>query len=216
MAGPLHSGVIIGLVFGVMSLCWTPSNALAQNRCVSRNLSLSALQGDAAEADWLSYRNPINGLAFLYPPSMRVEERNPATFHFDVAPEVIVDLKGNEPNNPNVTVMRFICAAGRKTPEMAAGKARALLKTRPESTPGGSVANGAIGAMQIDGHEAIVSCGCGRAACHYGIVTLQPYECRILPMVTGDGFADNDPPPHDGEFPLLSIIKTVHFESVAK
>jgi hypothetical protein len=147
---------------------------------------------------------------------MRVEERDPMPFHFDVVPELVLDLKSDEPNNPNVTVMRFICAQGHKTREMAASKARAVLKTHPNEDPNGRIADGAIGTMQVDGLEAIVSCGCGRAACSYTVLTLQPYECRILPMVSGEGFLDNSPPPPDGEFPQLSIMKTVHFESKTK
>jgi len=41
---------------------------------------------------------------------------------------------------------------------------------------------------------------------------LHPRECDIFPMEPGEGFNDNLPPSHDREFPLLSIIKTVHFE----
>ena len=196
-------------------------DAMAQTRCAPEKLNPSALRGDAAKGDWLSYRNPRNGLSFRYPPSMRVTELDPVPFHFDVVPDVIVDLKGDMLNNPNDTVMRFICARGQKTPEMATAKARALLKTHPEEDPTGRVGNGAVGSMQVDHHEAIVSCGCGRAACSFTVLTLQPRECRILPMVSGgglggEGFRDDLPPSHDGEFPLLSIINTVHFVSATK
>lgn len=193
-----------------------PLRSAAGARCVAENLNPSAMRGDAAASDWPSYRSPKNGLSFRYPPSMQVKELDPALFHFDVVPAVVVDLKGNRPNNPNITVMRFICARGGKTPEMAASKASSLLKTHPGENPSGRVDKGAVGAMQVDGHEAIVSCGCGRAACHYAVLILQPYECQVLPMVPQEGSADNLPPPHDGEFPLLSIINTVHFESAAK
>jgi hypothetical protein len=206
----------ISLTFGAVSLIWLPLMALAQTRCVPENLNPSALRGDAAEGNWLSYRNPKNGLSFRYPPSMRVEELDPVPFHFDVVPDVVVDLKGDELNNPNITVMRFVCARGQKTPEMAASKAHALLKTHPKENRSGRVDEGAVGSMQVDGHQAIVSCGCGRAACQFSVLTLQPHECQILPMVSGEGHGDNLPPPHDGEFPLLSIINAVHFESATK
>ena len=211
-----YPALLLGHTFGVVSLFLLPLVVLAQTRCVPENLNPSALRGDAAKGNWLSYRNPKNGLSFRHPPSMRVEERDPVPFHFDVVPDVIVDLKGDELNNPNITVMRFICARGQKTPGMAAGKAHALLKTHPRENASGRVAEGAIGSMQVGGHQAIVSCGCGRGACQFSVLTLQPYECQILPMVTGEGFRDNLPPPHDGEFPLLSIINTVHFESAMK
>lgn len=205
----------MGLVFGVVSF-WLPLMVPAQTRCVPEHLSPSALQGNAAADNWLSYRNPKNGLSFRYPPSMRVKELDPVPFHFDVLPELIVDLKADEPNNPDITLMRFICARGQKTSAMAASEARALLGTHPRETPGGRVAEGAIGSMQVDGNQAIVSCGCGRGACQFSIQTLQPHECRILPMATGEASGDNLPPPHDGAFPLLSIINTVHFKSATK
>jgi hypothetical protein len=216
MDGVRHPALSIGLTFGVISFIWFPLMVLAQGRCVPENLNASALRGDAAASNWLNYRNPKNGLSFRYPASMRVEELDPVPFHLDIVPEVIVDLKGDESNSPNITVMRFICARGQKTPEMAASKARALLKTHPSENPSGRVDDGAVGSMQVDGHQAIVSCGCGRAACDFSVLTLQPHECKFLPMVTGEGFRDNLPPPHDGEFPLLSIINTVHFEPATK
>jgi hypothetical protein len=141
---------------------------------------------------------------------MRVEEENLAKFGGNV-PDVIVDLRGDGLKNPDITVMRFICARGQKTPEMAAARARALRKTHPEEDSTGRVSAGTVGSLQVDGNEAIVSCSCGRAACQWSVLTLQPRECSIFPMEPGEGSDDSLPPPHDGEFPLLSIINTVHF-----
>lgn len=214
----LHRAFLIASALGMVSLLWLPSRTeVVQAACpTARNLDPSALQGDAAEGDWHNYRNAKDGLSFRYPPSMRVEERDPAKFGFDNLPEVIVDLRGDELNNPNIIVMRFICAQGQKTPEMAAARTRTLLKIHPEKDRTGRVTDGAIGTMQVDSHEAVVSCGCGRAACNWSVRTLQPHECETFPMVTGEGLKDDLPPPHDGEFPLLSIINTVHFESATK
>jgi hypothetical protein len=144
---------------------------------------------------------------------MRVEERDPAPFHLDTPPEMIVELRGDELNNPNIIVMRVFCDRGPKTPEMAAARAHALLETHPKENSTGRVSDGAVGSLQVDGHEAIVTCSCGRAACSWAVHILQPRECSFLPMVPGEGSSDNYPLPHDGEFPLLSIINTVHFES---
>ena len=216
MADFRHVALVTGLAL-VLSLNlprFAPRTGLAEAaRCAETNFDPSALRGNAAEGDWLVYRNPKNWLSFRYPPSMRVEERDPVPFHFDNVPDVIVDLQDDELNNPNIIVMRFICARGQKTPEMAAARARALLKTHPEEDPTGRVSDGAIGSVQVDGHEAIVSCGCGRAACQWSVLTLQPRECTIFPMDPGDP-NESLLPLHDSEFPLLSIINTVHFESV--
>lgn len=211
-----HSAWLRTLVMGVACLWLLSPIVPAQARCASQKVSPSQLRGDAVQSNWLQYRNSKDGLSFRYPPSMQVKGRDPRPLYLDVTPEVVVDLMGNEPNNPDITVIRFICYRGRKTPEAAASKARVLLKTHPTDNPSGRVNDGAIGTMQVDGHEAIISCSCGRAACSYTIYTLQPYSCRILPMVAGDGFGDNYPPPHDGMFPVLSIIRTVHFKPVSK
>lgn len=122
-----------------------------------------------------------------------------------------MDLLGDG-TNPNVTALRFNCARGQKTPEMAPARARALLESHPEEDPTGRISTGAVGTMQIDGHEAIVSCGCGRAARRWSVLTLQPRECGIVVMERGENSDDSLLPLHDGEFPLLSIIETVHFE----
>jgi len=208
-----HPAFLIGFALGLVSLLWLPPRTdLAQAACpTARNLVPSALRGDAAEGDWLVYRNAKTGLSFRYPPSMRIEERDPTKFGFEDIPDAIVDLRAAD-NFPirDFIVMRFICARGEKTPEMAAARARALLTAHPgkhESTPG---------SMELDGHEAIVHCFCGSAACAWRVITLQPRECTIFPMEPGGGFDDVLPPPHDGRFPLLSIINTVHFESATK
>jgi hypothetical protein len=49
------------------------------------------------------------------------------------------------------------------------------------------------------------------AFCGWQVTILQPRECSIFPLGSSD---DAFPPLHDGNFPLLSIIETVHFESV--
>jgi len=67
--------------------------------------------------------------------------------------------------------------------------------------------------MTVDGHEAIIGCGCGSAACLWSVLTLQPRECSIFPMLGSEDGSGNALPPRDGQFPLLSIIHGVHFES---
>ncbi len=206
---------LIGLASGLfLVLLPLPLRAEPQEaRCAPRQFPHLALHGDTAEGHWLVYRNTKSGLSFRYPTSIRVEEENLAKFPDN---NVIVDLMGDGLKNPDINVMRFICARGQKTPEMAAARARALRETHPEEDSTGRVSDGTVGSLQVDGHEAIVSCGCGRGACQWRVLTLQPLECIIFPMEPGEGSDDSLPPPHDGEFPLLSIINTIHFESATK
>jgi hypothetical protein len=62
--------------------------------------------------------------------------------------------------------------------------------------------------MQIDGHEALVG---GPFNGPWSVNILQSRACEVFPMADG---RDDAQPPHDGKFPLLSIVRTVHFESV--
>jgi hypothetical protein len=215
MASARHTARLIGLALALLLVLprFALRTGLAETACTGNNFDPSALRGDAAEGDWLVYRNTKDGLSFRYPPSMRVKERDPATFGYEepFVPDVIVDLRGDGSNSRDLIVMRFICARGQKTPETAAARARALSESHPHEDSTGRVTTGAVGSMQIDGHEAIVTCGCGRAACQWSVVTLQPRECMIFPMDPGDP-NESRLPLHDGESPLLSIIKTVHFQ----
>ena len=52
---------------------------------------------------------------------MRVEERDPATFHMDYPPQVIVDVVGHSVG-PDA-ILRFMCAPGVKTPRYRRAKA---------------------------------------------------------------------------------------------
>ncbi len=171
------------------------TDRLKEEGCDFNGFGPSALRGDRAESDWLVYTNAKNGLSFRYPPSMRVEERDVASFHFDYPPEAIVDVLG-----PG-TILRFICAAGVKAPEMAEATFRRFRKQSSED-------ESPCSSMQIDGHEAFVG---GPFNGPWSVNILQPRACDIFPMA---GSSDDAPPPHDGKFPLLSIVRTVHFESV--
>jgi len=170
------------------------SDRLKEERCDVNGFGPLALRGDKARSDWLVYKNAGNGLSFRYPPSMRVEERDPAKFGYDKAytPDVIVDVVGNG-------ILRFICAPGVKTPEMAAATLRRY--RQPSSAEERPCAS-----MEVDGHEAFVG---GPSGGPWTVNILQPRACEIFPMAGND----DAPPPHDGKSPLLSIIRTVHFES---
>jgi len=113
-------GVLLGLV---------PSASLAERACPTvKNVDSSALRGDAAKDDWRVHRNAKSGLRFRYPPSMRVEERDPATFGLDEVPDAIVDLRGDGEHGRDFIVLRFICRPGRRTAAMAAARTRELAR----------------------------------------------------------------------------------------
>ena len=167
----------------------------------------------ASPTEWVPYHNSATGLAFRYPPPLRIRERDPRSFGLPDAEE-ITELVGDTHLNPGTVVLRFIVKRGETTPEMAAAKARATRERYARDTDHRE----SLSTMQLDGHEALVEvfCGARGPACHWGVNVLQPRDCLILSLLAGADFEEALPPPHDGLFPLLSIIRTVHFHTSAK
>ena len=168
---------------------------------------------EASPTEWVPYHNSATGLAFRYPPPLRIRERDPRSFGLPDAEE-ITELVGDTHLNPGTIVLRFIVKRGETTPEMAAAKARATRERYARDTDHRE----SLSTMQLDGHEALVEvfCGARGPACHWGVNVLQPRDCLILSLLAGADFEEALPPPHDGLFPLLSIIRTVHFHMSAK
>ncbi len=164
-------------------------------------------RGPGASAQWQEYRNAATGLSFKYPPTMRVLERSARAF--GLSPDlVIIDLVGDTPANRSVA-LRFECSAGTVTPEQATGDIqRAFDQHASDPDPRDS-----LKAIDLDGHEALESVACGRAACHWRVSFLQPGRCDVFSLLGGADANDAARPPRDGRFPLLSILKTVHFET---
>lgn len=160
-----------------------------------------------SSAGWDSYHNPVTGLSFRYPPSLRIQERDPRSFGLPDAEE-ITELVGDTKVNPGTVVLRFIVNRGEMTPETAAAKVRTIRERYATDTD----PRESLETLQLDGHEALLVVGCGRAACHWSIRILQPHECTILSLLAGADSDEAVPPPHDGIFPLLSIIQSVHFD----
>jgi hypothetical protein len=165
-------------------------------------------QSTAHAAQWLSYRNAATGLSFRYPPSLRIHERDPKAFGLPDTEE-ITDLIGDTNGNPDTIALRFIVQRGETTPEMAAAKARSERARYATYTD----SRYSITTIELDGRDALVevSCGARGPACHWSVNVLQPRDCAIFTMMT-EPIEDTFAPPHDGTFPLLSIIETVHLE----
>jgi hypothetical protein len=212
MSTATHFALIVGLTLGcTLGLSrFDPRIGLAGVSCKARDFDPSAMRVTGSKAIGSSTGTQKTGCLSDIRSSMQVEELEPARFGYDKAftPDVIVDLRAHDS-----TVMRFICALREQTPAMAAAK---ILRQTNQAEDGCGTLS-----MQIDGHkaiEAVVGSSCGRspsgrgAVCTWRIATYQPRECDIFPL--GNGLeSDHDfPPAHDGQFPLLSIIQTVHFE----
>jgi len=198
--------------------------------------AIPAEEAPSGRTAWREFHDPAIGLSFRYPPSLRVRVEKPehlvppAVEHL-VPPAVdslpppdlatAVDLVGDTPVNRDTTVLQFIVFRRPMTPEMAAEKIKQAfeaqsrlhedeIKTAPET---GRPVCSSLKTMHLDGHDALMRIDCGRAAWHWRIVILQPRPCLIATGLTGSDYAESVPPPHDGTFPLLSIIRTVHLDA---
>ncbi len=172
----------------------------------TKTISATLNSSKAEASSWVSYHNGVTGLSFEHPSDLRIVERNPRSFGLPDAEE-ITDLVGDTSANSDAIVLRFIVNRGETTPEMAAKKARAIEDAHSAADdPRQSVTS-----MKLDGHEALTTVDCGHAACHWAVDLLQPRDCVILSLLGGADAAEASPPPHDGVFPVLSIIETVHF-----
>lgn len=158
----------------------------------------------AQTARWIQFHDPQTGLSFRYPPNLRIRHRDPGKFGLP-AVQSIVELIGNTPLNPGTIVLRFLVKRG--TPSAAEQeKTRNLLRSVCKTTS----------SMMVHGHEAVVCVTRGSGAKRWSVEILGPRECTIVTLLGGADADQAAPPPHDGEFPLLSIIRTVHFTAISR
>src|SRR5690242_13264552 len=102
-----------------------PSSGPALNQSRVAQTEVVSPSGSVSQAGWLTYHNPVTGLSFRYPPSLRIEERSPRAYAVP-EPQEVTDLLGDTPMNPASIVLRFIVARGKSKPETAARKIRLM------------------------------------------------------------------------------------------
>jgi hypothetical protein len=162
-------------------------------------LCIGAPQASAQAPHWIKFRDAETGLSFRYPPELRVRELDPGKFHLPNL-EKVVELIGDTKLNPGTIVLRFLVKRGRTTPRTAASEFNRLRQVCRSAS-----------SINVGGHQAAVCVSCGRGAFHWQVEVLQPRQCTIVTLLGGADAQQALPPPHDGRFPLLSIIKTVYF-----
>lgn len=168
-------------------------------------LALACLEptfGAAQSADWIQFQDLQTGLSFQYPPDLHLRRRNPQKFGLP-GTETIVDLIGNTKLNPGTVVLRFLVKRGYVSVQERQNKLEELHRVWERTS-----------FIAVDGHKAVVCVSGGRAAVGWSVELLEPRECTIVTLLGGADYRQSLPPPHNGEFPLLSIIRTVHFASV--
>lgn len=165
---------------------------------------IEPIYGAAQTAHWVQFRDPQTALSFRYPQGLRIRRRDPRKFGLPNV-ETIVDLIGNTKLNPGTIVLRFLVRRGNTSP-VEREKRRKELRRACKKTS----------SMVVDGHKAVVCVSHGSAAVHWSVEILEPRECTILTLLGGADYEQSLPPPHNGEFPLLSIIRTVRFASTPR
>jgi hypothetical protein len=189
-------------------------------------------QAPISTSGWREFHDPAAGLSFRYPPSLRVREKEPQEFGSPLITDQdlrnpstglaqVVDLIGDTPVNTGTIVLSFLLFRETTIPETAAGKIKkafefqsrlheAEIENAPES---GRPVCSSLSTIRLDGLEAVLRIDCGRAALHWQIIIMQPRSCLISTGLMGNDYVESVPPPHDGMFPLLSIIRTVHIDA---
>ena len=187
-----------------------------------------------ATSGWREFQDPAVGLSFRYPPSLRVRVKEPQEFGIPPLTDQdlsspstglaqAVDLIGDTPVNTGTIVLSFLLFRETTTPEMAAEKIKRAFKFQSrvheaeiENAPvSGRPVCSSLRTIHLDGHEALLRIDCGRAAWHWQIIIMQPRPCLISTGLMGNDYVESVPPPHDGMFPLLSIIRTVDIDAHA-
>lgn len=161
----------------------------------------AASDGAAQNVRWTQFHDSQTGLFFRYPPELHVRLRDPQKFGLPRV-ETIVDLIGNTKFNRDTIVLRFLVNRGYITARERARKVRELRRACMKTS-----------SIVVGRHKAVVCVSAGSAAVHWSVEILDPRECTILTLLGGADYRQSLPPPHDGDFPLLSIIRTVHFRA---
>lgn len=163
-------------------------------------LCLGHFSAAAAQTEeWIQFQDPQTGLTFRYPPNLRIHRRDPQKFGLPNI-EGIVDVTGDTKLNRNTAMLRFLVKRGQLTSRARANKLKLLRKGCKTTS-----------SLMIDGYKAIVCASAGSAAIRWSVEILEPRECTIVTLLGGAEADQAVPPPHEGEFPLLSIMRTVHF-----
>ena len=158
----------------------------------------------AQTSQWIQFHDPKTGLSFRYPPDLHIRHRDPRHFNLP-ALQSVVELIGDTRVNPGTVVLRFLVRRGHLSPSARVEKLKQLRKACKSTRP-----------LMIDGHEAVVCVSAGSAATHWSVEILDPRKCTIVTLLGGADADQAAPPPHDGKFPLLSIMRTVRFTAASK
>jgi hypothetical protein len=148
-------------------------------------------------SDWVLYENHEVGLTFRHPSGLRVREGGEAV-RAGIDAEAVIEVVSGQ---PATIVLRFIIEPFKSDPSQP----RALESLRRGCR--------SYSDLIIDGRRGLVCVRCGRAACSWSVHLAQPLHCWILSLTREANLGRNPPAPHDGRFPILSILRTVHFDS---
>ena len=159
------------------------------------------------ESGWSFYRDK-DGFSFRYPPSLTVRVDVVPMAHQSWQPDGIhwdreVSLVGDTPINPRskVLVFRHVMVRTWLGRPFSASLAGRLVQLRKGCDT--------VNLLQMSKTTGFVCNTHGSAAHHWDVYTLAPYVLDISTALGGADSDDGNPPPHDGRFPLLLILRSV-------
>jgi len=167
----------------------------------------TAPSASAADSDWVVYENPNIRLTFRHPPGLWTREA-PDQIRAGLGAAAVIELVGKTELDPATIVLRFVIDPF-KDPQFSSDVTRT----------GDDLAHERIGCssysyLTIDGHQALNCVTCGRAACSWTVMLAKPIRCRILSFEDRKTFGKRTAMrPHDGRFPILSILRSIRFTS---
>lgn len=151
----------------------------------------SQTQVPQSDAAWVTYTHPNVPFSFRHPPGLTVEPQDLSTFNIEGL-VAAVDLLKDRASRP---VLRFMVSepAGNG---LALSYDKRFLRKVCKS----------YAAMKIGQREAVSCVTCGRGACQWSVHVLGPRQFRIMSFLPGE---EGKRGPMDGEFPLLTIIRSL-------
>jgi hypothetical protein len=151
----------------------------------------SQAQVRAADATWVTYTHPTVPFSFRHPAGLTVEPRDPSSFNIEGL-VAAVDLMREPGSRP---ILRFMVSEPAGNPLAVSYDERFLRKVCKS-----------YAAMKIGGREAVSCVTCGRGACQWAVHVLGPRQFRIVSLLPDE---EGKSAPIDGEFPLLTIIRSL-------
>jgi hypothetical protein len=167
-------------------------------------LALLGRPAFCGDGDWVLYENPSVGLTFRHPPDLRTREAADYV-RTGLNAKAVIELVGRTEQDPDTIVLRFIVEPFQDPPFRSDWNSAGEYLAHERAGCNSSTY------LSIDGHRALNCVSCGRAACSWMLILVERLRLNILSFADAETFGKRTAMrPHDGRFPILSILRTLH------